>query len=200
MRNISLIAMLLVSIAASVHTEDFPPCERLCQTCGNEKPCMLLQNGQRAPMLKHVKGISGPTPYVIALMREGISKPVNYNYVGYYIPPVPFKGVTQGLHDHNAVDFRCSYGTPVVAAAAGRICETGFNTIAGRYIVIEHDNGTETRYAHLSKEKAVKGQKIRQGEVIGLSGDSGNATAPHLHFSVRGRHIENPFAHWPVAG
>jgi murein DD-endopeptidase len=131
-------------------------------------------------------------------MRGGISKPVDY--AGYYIPPVPFKGLTQGLHDHNAVDLRCSFGTPVVAAASGRICRTGYNALAGRYIVMEHDNGTETLYAHLSEIYWTKGHNIRQGEVIGFSGQSGNATGPHLHFAIWGHGVANPFKDWPTAG
>jgi murein DD-endopeptidase MepM/ murein hydrolase activator NlpD len=61
-------------------------------------------------------------------------------------------------------------------------------------VVIDHGNGMKTRYAHLSRFEVVPGEEIRRGQVLGLSGDSGRVTSPHLHFEVRmGGSAVNPY-------
>ena len=87
---------------------------------------------------------------------------------------------------HKGVDFRAPIGTPVQATSDGEIIEAveqqgGY----GNYIIIKHDESFETLYSQLSEIKVIKGQKIKKGEVIGLSGNSGTSTAPHLHYEVR---------------
>lgn len=94
---------------------------------------------------------------------------------------------------HNGVDFRASIGTPVLAALDGRIKVVSNNDIGtsrwqkfqyGRHILIEHDNGITSLYAHLSKAVVSPGQTVRTGEVIGYSGNTGYSTGPHLHFTL----------------
>lgn len=91
---------------------------------------------------------------------------------------------------HNGVDFGASEGTPIKAARGGTITGTGNTDTAcpnasyGRWILLKHDNGLSTIYAHLSLIKATVGQSVAQGEVIGYVGSSGYATGPHLHFTV----------------
>lgn len=91
---------------------------------------------------------------------------------------------------HNGVDFRASIGTPVLASLSGTVEGTG-NTdqIAGCYsygkwVLIRHGNGLSTLYAHLSSILVQVGEKVETGETIGLSGNTGYSTGPHLHFSV----------------
>jgi LysM repeat protein len=114
-------------------------------------------------------------------------------FEGYYMRPVPGPK-TQGIHGHNAVDLAPPYGTSVVAAAEGTIIVSrigGWNGGYGIYVVIQHPNGTQTLYSHMSKNYAVIGQHVNQGEVIGNVGATGEATGPHLHFEIRG--ARNPF-------
>ncbi|MEN9614336.1 MAG: hypothetical protein RLZZ347_643 [Candidatus Parcubacteria bacterium] len=116
------------------------------------------------------------------------------NYVGYYIRPIPHAPRTQGLHGYNGVDLGAPVGTPVLAAASGEVLISrnfGWNGGYGQYIVIQHDNGTQTLYGHLSENIAYEGYHVVQGQVIGLSGNTGKSTGPHLHFEVRG--ARNPF-------
>ena len=113
---------------------------------------------------------------------------------GYFIRPIVGGVRTQGLHGHNAVDLADKIGTPVHAAAAGQVIiakQGGWNGGYGNYIVISHDNGTQTLYAHLSSVEVSVGQMVTQDQVIGLMGSTGDSTGSHVHFEVRGG--KNPF-------
>ena len=117
------------------------------------------------------------------------------DYPGYYIRPLVGGIRTQGLHGWNAVDIGTPVGTPIMAAAAGEIIiarASGWNGGYGKYVGISHYNGTQTIYGHLSQVYVDPGQMVAQGQVIGLSGNTGNSTGPHLHFEVRG--AKNPLA------
>lgn len=114
-------------------------------------------------------------------------------YAGYYLKPV--NGVrTQGLHGYNGVDLGAPVSTAIVASAAGTVLiskDYGWNGGYGNYIVISHDNGTQTLYAHNSSNIVYQGQMVVQGQVIGYVGTTGRSTGPHLHFEIRG--AKNPF-------
>lgn len=108
---------------------------------------------------------------------------------GYYIRPVRGCIRTQALHGANGVDIGCPKGTPILAAASGTVLiarEGGWNGGFGNYIVINHPNGTQTLYGHLSKVSVAPGQVVSQGETIGLMGSTGRSTGSHLHFEVHG--------------
>jgi murein DD-endopeptidase MepM/ murein hydrolase activator NlpD len=115
------------------------------------------------------------------------------NEGNYYACPVA--GVlTQGLHGYDAVDIGAPKGTPIYAAAGGEVIVAksgGWNGGYGSYVVIAHGNGTQTLYAHMSKVIADVGAVVGQGDEVGLVGQTGEATGPHLHFEVRG--AVNPF-------
>lgn len=113
---------------------------------------------------------------------------------GYFI--MPTYGFNWGiLHDHNAVDIANNCGTPIVASAEGLVIDTassGYNGGYGNYVLIEHPNGAETRYAHLESLSVSIGDYVKQGEQLGLMGKTGDATGCHVHFEVLG--AKNPFA------
>lgn len=115
-------------------------------------------------------------------------------YSGYYIHPVPNGRKSQGLHGYNGIDFAAPYGSPILASAAGSVIisrGSGWNGGYGTYIVIRHENGTQTLYSHNSQNIVYVGQYVVQGQVIGYIGSTGRSTGPHLHFEVRG--ATNPF-------
>ncbi|MCR4743560.1 MAG: M23 family metallopeptidase [Treponema sp.] len=85
---------------------------------------------------------------------------------------------------HTGTDMACPTGTPIVASLGGRVSTTGVNRIYGNYVIIDHGNGYQTLYAHMSKIIATKGKWVEQGERIGLVGSTGYSTGPHLHFTV----------------
>ena len=94
----------------------------------------------------------------------------------------PFSG--EGAR-HTGVDISAPMGTPVKATADGVIVSAGWNSGYGRCVVIDHGNGYQTLYGHLSKIDVMEGEEIRQGETLGLVGMTGRATGPHLHYEVR---------------
>ncbi len=85
---------------------------------------------------------------------------------------------------HTGTDMACPTGTPILAAMSGKVTTTGINRVYGNYVIIDHGNGYQTLYAHMSKIIASKGQWVSQGTRIGLVGSTGYSTGPHLHFTV----------------
>ncbi len=86
---------------------------------------------------------------------------------------------------HKGIDIACSIGTPVVASAEGTVIFAGSKKGYGKTIILEHRNGYRTLYGHLSAYVVKPGAKVKQGQKIALSGMTGRATGPHLHFEVR---------------
>ena len=86
---------------------------------------------------------------------------------------------------HPGLDFRGPIGSPIRAAAEGRVSFVGLRRGYGKVVEISHGNGLLTRYAHMSGWKARVGQQVEAGDVIGLIGSTGRSTGPHLHFEVR---------------
>ncbi len=94
---------------------------------------------------------------------------------------------------HGGLDFRAKRGTPVRATASGVVVKAGRKGGYGKLIEIDHGGGITTRYAHLSRIKVRKGQKIKRGAVIGKVGSTGRSTGPHLHYEVRrNKRVLNP--------
>ena len=95
---------------------------------------------------------------------------------------------------HNGQDFRVPFGTEVYATGDGIVVESGYSTGGfGNYVVIDHDYGLSTLYGHLSQIKVPKGTNVKRGELIGISGDSGLSSGPHLHYQVEEKgHAINP--------
>lgn len=99
---------------------------------------------------------------------------------------------------HYGTDIGCATGTRIVAMADGVVTYVGwpgsnYNWAYGKMIVINHYDGTQTRYGHLSAFNCHMGQKVKAGQVIGYTGNTGRSSGPHLHFEIRvnGKHV-NP--------
>ncbi len=88
---------------------------------------------------------------------------------------------------HKGTDIANSMGTPVLVADSGRVVVAGWaNTGYGNHIIVDHENGYQTLYGHLSQISVVVGQRVSRGSQIGLMGSTGRSTGPHLHFEIRG--------------
>ena len=86
---------------------------------------------------------------------------------------------------HNGQDFIVPYGTEVYATGDGSVIESGWNSGGfGNCIVIDHGYGLQSIYGHLSEIKVVKGQNIKRGDLIGISGSTGLSSGPHLHYQI----------------
>lgn len=114
---------------------------------------------------------------------------------GYYARPIKGGVRTQGIHRTNAVDLAAPIGTPIYAAAPGKVivAKYGWNGGYGNYVIIQHANGTKTLYAHMRAGglRVKRGQQVKRGQLIGRMGSTGHSTGPHVHFEVRG--AKNPF-------
>lgn len=120
---------------------------------------------------------------------------------GYFKQPA--QGLNWGrIHSTNAIDIANSCGAPVISAAEGLVAidkdfgsgESGWNGGYGKFVLLEHPNGTKTRYAHLDSVVVSVGDYIEQGTKLGTMGNTGNVHGPtgcHLHFEVYG--AQNPF-------
>ncbi|MCO6553346.1 MAG: murein DD-endopeptidase MepM [Gilliamella sp.] len=96
--------------------------------------------------------------------------------------------VTGQIAPHNGVDFAVSRGTPVLSVGDGEVVIAKYSGSAGNYIAIRHGRQYMTTYMHLDKILVKPGQQVKQGDKIGLSGNTGRSTGPHLHFEL---HINN---------
>lgn len=103
---------------------------------------------------------------------------VSSNYGGRVDP------VSGGYEYHCGLDIAVDFGTPVYATAAGQVEQAGWNGGYGRFIKINHGNGYETAYGHMSSLIVNQGQKVAKGEIIGFVGSSGYSTGPHVHYEV----------------
>ncbi len=130
-------------------------------------------------------GIAGPG--VFSALRAAppacpisLSSPVAVAYTDLFGP--------RGNRFHTGIDYPGATGTPVTAAAAGRVTFAGFSVGGwGNLVTIAHGSGTRTMYAHLSRVSVQVGQSVAPGQLIGRIGSSGYSTGPHLHFEVRVR-------------
>jgi hypothetical protein len=118
---------------------------------------------------------------------HGFAMPVNR--ADHPFNPRPFVISRYGRRngrDHNGIDLSLLQGQPIYAAFDGVVRLSRWNSGGfGHIIIVRHNNGLETYYAHLSRRAVAATQWVRAGQVIGYGGDTGRASAPHLHFEVR---------------
>jgi murein DD-endopeptidase MepM/ murein hydrolase activator NlpD len=95
--------------------------------------------------------------------------------------------VRPGVPDesHVGIDIAVPIGTPIRASGGGTVMAAGYDSDYGLFVLLRHPSGYETMYGHTSRLLAAEGDEVQAGQVIGLSGNSGRSTAPHLHFEVR---------------
>ena len=111
-----------------------------------------------------------------------------------YPVDVPYRSSSYGWrHDpilgirafHNGLDFSAAEGEPIRATADGRVKRVGRGPDYGKFVVIDHGDRLETRYAHASKILVSEGDLVQREDVIGLVGNTGRSTGPHLHYEIR---------------
>ncbi|MCK5124815.1 MAG: M23 family metallopeptidase [candidate division Zixibacteria bacterium] len=134
-------------------------------------------------LLKGKKDILDHTPSIMPTR--------GYFSSGYGYRSDPFTGLREF---HPGLDISNHRGTPIYATADGKVVSVRTNGGLGKMISIDHGNGMKSRYGHLSAYKVKVGQRIKRGDIIGLMGDTGNVTGPHLHYEIikNGKHV-NPY-------
>ena len=118
-----------------------------------------------------------------AVIEKGTMKPPTY------IKPIRGGVFSSGFGArwgtvHKGIDWACGTGTPIMASCDGVVYRSEFSGSYGNVIYINHPDGRQTRYAHMSKRVASAGEAVKQGDIIGYSGNTGNSTGPHLHFEI----------------
>lgn len=97
---------------------------------------------------------------------------------------------------HQGMDYAARIGTPIVAVKAGKVTYSGWQRGYGRIVVIKHDDGSKSKYAHCNTLAVRKGQWVGQGQRIATVGNTGRSTGPHLHFElIRGGIAVNPYSY-----
>lgn len=127
-------------------------------------------------------------------MRKAFLRaPLNFTRVTSNFNPRRYHPVLKRVRAHNGTDYGAPSGTPVYAAGAGTVIASAYNNANGNYVFIRHRNQVVTKYLHFSKRLVKNGERVRQGQTIGLVGSTGLASGPHLHyeFLVNGAH-RNP--------
>ena len=128
---------------------------------------------------------------LMSLGTGALKWPLDTVKITQYFGNTPFaKSGAYNGKGHNGMDFAAPIGTPLHAAGVGRVIGTGNTDLVrgcysfGKWVMIQHENGLNTMYAHLSQIGVSTGQAVSTGDVIGYSGETGYATGPHLHFGV----------------
>ena len=124
--------------------------------------------------------LAEPTPQII---ERGTKIPPTY------IKPLSGGRFSSGFkwrwgRQHKGIDWACPIGTSIMASCGGTVVQAGWFGGYGNCITLRHPDGRQTRYGHLSRILVKTGQSVKQGEKIGLSGNTGRSTGPHVHFEI----------------
>ncbi|MEC8125998.1 MAG: peptidoglycan DD-metalloendopeptidase family protein [Pseudomonadota bacterium] len=164
---------------------------------GNILAAEFVNSGESFLAVRYTNG-QGDTDYYdkkgVSLRKAFLRAPLNFRRISSNFNLARKHPVLGRMRAHKGTDYAASTGTPIYAAGDGKIIYRGTKGGYGRTVIMKHGNSIETRYAHLSRYgKYRRGQKVKQGQVIGYVGMSGLATGPHLHyeFIVSGVH-RNP--------
>jgi murein DD-endopeptidase MepM/ murein hydrolase activator NlpD len=150
-----------------------------------------------APLIKAPK-LANAVKNVLGISVAHAELDTSASPSGFYGRPILAGIRTQGIHGYNGVDLADVCGTPIYASAAGTVViakESGWNGGYGNYVVLSHDNNSQTLYAHMDQVIVSEGATITQGQALGTIGNTGKVhgvTGCHVHFEIRGGG-RNPF-------
>ena len=133
------------------------------------------------------------TPSGLSMRKAFLRAPVDFSYISSSFKPRRFHPILKRVKAHNGVDYRAPKGTPVKASGDGKVIRSAYSKYNGHHVFIQHGQKYVTKYLHFTKRNVRKGQRVKQGQIIGYVGSTGLAEAPHLHyeFLVNGVH-RNP--------
>lgn len=129
----------------------------------------------------------------VSMRKAFLKAPVDFTRVSSNFNPNRLHPIYKTKRPHRGTDYAAPRGTPVYASGDGKVVEAGYTRANGNYVFIQHGETYKTHYLHLDKRRVKKGERVKQGQVIGTVGSTGAATGPHLHyeFLVSGVH-RNP--------
>lgn len=144
---------------------------------------------QRQASLKTIEAAAKAHELILRQLRTAAAQRAAYLAAHQWVTPISSYNITATFGQssylwssvHTGVDLAAPTGTPVMSVATGTIVNASYSGSYGNRIVVKHDDGTETWYAHLNSIAVASGQSVSAGEVIGTVGATGNVTGPHLH-------------------
>lgn len=171
------VTIFLVALLASCSTTP----TNISRTIGNSKPIVLeSRNSKISDELSR-----SPASMV---QRKYFDWPIDEARLtrAYSADPVPHPKKRRKKKSHWGIDLASDKGTPIYASHHGVVSYNGREFKGyGKMVLVEGENGWATIYAHLDKTLVKEGQKLRQGDIIGLMGKTGRVTGVHLHFEIR---------------
>lgn len=135
--------------------------------------------GEREVLRKAYESVSLGGPF----FRSNFSRPLRSVITSPYGRERVFNDMATSWH--NGVDFRAPMNTPIPSSNRGRVIFAGDLFFNGKTVIIDHGKGIQTLYCHLNKIHVSRGDWMEKGDIVGLSGNTGRSTAPHLHWGVR---------------
>lgn len=141
-----------------------------------------------------------PSEYIVPILFDDATLEQSVRVTSLYGPgTLTIDGRTR-QRIHGGLDIALPTGTPLRAAADGTVQKVAYGVVAGNYVNILHENGYMTRVLHLSQALVREGDRVKQGDIIGVSGNTGYSTGPHLHFEVRNENYDtvNPLLFIPL--
>ena len=116
-------------------------------------------------------------------MRKAFLRaPLNFSYISSNFNPKRYHPILKRVKAHNGIDYKAPRGTPVFTAGDGKVIRSAYNKYNGHHVFVQHANSIVTKYLHFTKRTVKKGQRVKQGQVIGYVGATGLAQGPHLHY------------------
>ncbi len=116
-------------------------------------------------------------------MRKAFLRaPLNFSYISSNFNPKRYHPILKRVKAHNGIDYKAPRGTPVFTAGDGKVIRSAYNKFNGHHVFVQHANSIVTKYLHFTKRTVKKGQRVKQGQVIGYVGATGLAQGPHLHY------------------
>jgi murein DD-endopeptidase MepM/ murein hydrolase activator NlpD len=116
-------------------------------------------------------------------MRKAFLRaPLNFSYISSSFNPNRYHPILKRVKAHNGIDYKAPRGTPVFTAGDGKVIQSAYSKYNGHHVFVQHANSIVTKYLHFTKRTVKKGQRVKQGQVIGYVGSTGLAQGPHLHY------------------
>jgi len=144
----------------------------------------FINQGEKFKALRY--DIDGQAQYFAPdgrnMRKAFLRAPLNFAYISSSFNPKRFHPILKRVKAHNGIDYKAPKGTPVYAAGDGKVIRSNYSKYNGHHVFIQHANSIVTKYLHFTKRTVKKGQRVKQGQVIGYVGATGLAQAPHLHY------------------
>lgn len=133
------------------------------------------------------------SPEGVSMRKAFLRAPLDFTRISSGFNPRRKHPIHKKIRAHRGIDYAAPRGTPIFAAGDGRVTASGYSKANGKFVFIKHGEQYTTKYLHLHRRAVKKGQRVKQGQIIGQVGSTGYATGPHLHyeFLVNGVH-RNP--------